>query len=334
MTFRAFVVERNGPDITTKVDELELDTLPPGEILVRTTWSSVNYKDAMTTQPKNRVASISPLIPGIDLAGFIEDSSDPRFEIGNKVLVHGYDLGVGHHGGFSEMARVPADWIVPLPDGLSARQAMAIGTAGYTAFISMQRLEAAGITPGAGPILVTGASGGVGSTAVALLASMGYEVVASSGKEECYQFLRDLGATRVVGRDLGEDIGSKKSSSVLGHQNWQGAIDCVGGETLSQILKTLRHNGVVAASGLTGGTDITTTIYPFIIRNVSLMGIDSSNTEIEQRRQIWTEISNRFPLELLDKIVSAEIGLDDLRKTFSEVLRAKIHGRILVRTTN
>lgn len=333
MTFRAFIVERNEASTSTRVDELDLSALPPGEVLVRTTWSSVNYKDAMTTQPNNRVASISPLIPGIDLAGIVEDSSDPSFELGSEVIVHGYNLGVGHHGGFSEMARVPSNWVVPLPTGLTARQSMAIGTAGYTAFISLQRLESVGINPDGGPILVTGASGGLGSTAVALLASLGYEVIASSGKEDCYDFLRSLGATHLIGRDLGDTTDPKKSSSALGHQSWQGAIDCVGGRTLSQILRTLRHNGVVAASGLTGGTDITTTIYPFIIRNVSLLGVDSANTEIEKRRQIWTEISNRFPLEYLDKIVSEEIGLDDLEKTCNEVINAKIHGRILVRTT-
>ena len=241
MTFAAYLVTRDGDTIGRSVSELDDDDLAPGEVLIDVEWSAVNYKDAMVTVPGNRVARTSPLVPGVDLAGTVAASDDPELPVGTAVLVHGYDLGVARHGGFAERARVPAAWVVPLPADLDARRAMVVGTAGFTAVLSLRRLETLGLDPGAGPVLVTGATGGVGSMAVALLAQHGYEVVASSGKTHEHDYLRRLGAAEIVGRDaLGGHDGR-----VLGPERWAAAVDCVGGPTLAAVLRSraLRRGG-------------------------------------------------------------------------------------------
>lgn len=326
MTFAAFVARRHDERVETGVEELEESDLPQGEVLIAVEWSGLNYKDAMAVQPANKVARRSPLIPGVDLAGTVQASSDPAVAPGDAVLVHGYDLGVAHHGGFSQLARVPASWVVPLPASLDARQAMIVGTAGFTAHLSLRRLERLGLRPGEGPLVVTGASGGVGSMAVALAAHQGFEVVASSGKAEEHQYLRHLGASDVVGRD---DLGVAEGR-VLGPERWAGAIDCVGGATLSQVLRTLRYGGAVAASGLVAGTELATTVYPFIVRNVSLLGIDSVATPIEQRRALWEDLSLHLPTELLEDIVARQIGLDQLPEALSEQMAGRTRGRVLL----
>ena len=326
MSFRALTLTRDDSTIRPVVAELSEDELPPGEVLVEVAWSALNFKDAMVTQPGNRVARISPLVPGIDLAGTVRASTDPLVPVGREVLAHGYDIGVSRHGGFAELARVPASWVVPLPVGLSLRHAMVIGTAGFTSLLSVRRLEQLGISPDQGPVLVTGATGGVGSTAVATLAHRGYEVVASSGKEHEHDYLRRLGATEVIGRDQIE----AEPGRVLGPERWAAAVDCVGGATLAQVLRTLRYGGAVAASGLTGGTALETNVFPFITRHVSLLGIDSVLTPIEERRAVWAGAAGAFAPEALDAIVSTEVGLDDLYPALTAQLAAAVRGRVLV----
>ncbi|MGH9089054.1 MAG: acryloyl-CoA reductase, partial [Acidimicrobiales bacterium] len=303
------------------------EDLPPGEVLVDVEWSAVNYKDAMVTVPGNRVARKSPLVPGVDLAGTVAASDDPDLAPGTPVLVHGYDLGVARHGGFATRARVPAGWVVPLPPDLDARRAMVIGTAGFTAVLSLRRLEQVGVAPGGGPVLVTGASGGVGSAAVAVLAGHGYEVVASTGKADEHDYLRRLGAAEVVGRDaVAGDEGR-----VLGVERWAAAVDCVGGSTLAAILRALRYGGAVAASGLTAGTDLATTVYPFIVRGVSLLGVDSVSVPLAARRAVWATMGGELAAPVLDDMVAAEIGLDGLDGALADMLGGQVRGRVLVR---
>jgi acrylyl-CoA reductase (NADPH) len=281
----------------------------------------------MVTRPGNRVARISPLIPGVDLAGTVLDSNEPSIRVGQGVIAHGYDLGVAHHGGFSELARVPAGWVVPLPATLTTRRAATIGTAGFTAALSLHRLEHHGLEPASGPVLVTGASGGVGSMAVSLLASRGYQVVASTGKASEHDYLLGLGAAEVIDRDdlLGEP------ERTLGPERWAGAVDCVGGSTLSAVLRTLRYGAAVAASGLTGGNAFESTVYPFIVRSVSLIGIDTVQTPIAERRSVWEEMATDWPPEVLDRMVDQELTLDRLEPALERIMGGGVRGRVLVR---
>ncbi len=325
MRFPAYLLAKSGAVIRPSVVQLSEDDLPAGEVLIRVEWSAINFKDAMVTRPGNRVARIFPLVPGVELAGRVEESTSPDFDAGQRVLVQGYDLGVAHHGGFAGFARVPADWVVPLPDALSNRHAAIIGLAGYTALLSLQRLLRHGATPDDGPVLVTGASGGVGSAAVALLAHNGFEVVASSGKTAEQDYLKELGASRVVGRQFTEDDGR-----TLGPQMWGAVVDCVGGTALAEALRTVRYGGAVAASGLTGGNELTTTVYPFITRGVALLGIDTVATPIEERRALWSDMADTFPMQHCDDMVNEEIGLDGLTAALDSVLDAAVRGRILV----
>ena len=275
-SFRALVAEKQDDDVARGIQDLRADDLPDGDIVVRVDWSSVNYKDALAVSPKGRVAQISPLVPGVDLAGTVVEGEGE----GSEVIVHGHDLGVAHHGGFAEYARVPGEWVVPLPDGLSSRQAMALGTAGFTAGLSVQRLEEHGVEPGDGPVLVLGASGGVGSTAVGILAARGFEVVAATGKPDEADWLRELGASEVLSREET----SEESKKPMESERWAAVVDPVGGKALAYALRTTKYGGAVAASGLTGGTSLETTVFPFILRAVSLLGVDSVNTPDDVRR--------------------------------------------------
>jgi acrylyl-CoA reductase (NADPH) len=327
MPWRALVATRADGTVRLHVEDLPDDELPPGEVTVDVEWSAVNYKDAMVSMPGNRVARRSPLVPGVDLSGMVALSDDPAIPPGTSVLVHGYDLGVDHHGGFATRARVPAGWVVPLPDGLSTRRAAAIGTAGFTAVLSVAKLRRAGVEPGQGPILVTGASGGVGSMAVATLALQGFEVVASTGKADEHDYLRMLGAGEVVGRDAVTTPGGR----VLASERWAGAVDCVGGEPLAAVIRAVRYGGAVAASGLTAGTDLPLTVYPFIIRGVSLLGVDSVSTPIAERRSVWATMADALPGTTVDAMVAQEVGLDALPAVLADVLAARVRGRVLVR---
>jgi acrylyl-CoA reductase (NADPH) len=326
-TFDALVVAGAGETREINVQRLTLDDLPAGAVTIRVDWSAINYKDGMVTRPGNRVARISPLIPGVDLVGTVIASTDPTVTVGQEVIAHGYDLGVAHHGGFSQLARVPAGWVVPLPDGLTARRAAVIGTAGFTAALSLHRLEAHGLAAGDGPVLVTGASGGVGSMAVSLLAARGYEVVASTGRSSEHDYLTGLGASSVVDR---HDL-VVAPERTLGPERWAGAVDCVGGPTLAAVLRTLRYGAAVAASGLTGGNQLETTVYPFIVRNASLIGVDTVQTPIVERRAVWEQLASAWPLDLIDGMVHDELTLAQLQPGLELILAGGVRGRMLVR---
>ncbi len=324
--FRAFVAEKFDDRVERAVRELGPDDLPPGEVTIRTAWSSVNYKDGLATIPNGKVARISPLIPGIDLAGTVVASDDPTIVVGDEVIAHGYELGVARHGGFTEYERVPAGWVVPLPVGLSARDAMVIGTAGFTAGMSVVALEARGLTPDRGPVLVTGATGGVGRTALAILVERGYEAWASTGKAEAHDELLALGAAGIVSR--GEV--TTESARPLESERWAAAIDSVGGATMPYLLRTLRYGGAVAASGNTGGVPFATTVLPFILRGVGLLGIDSVGVPIAERRRIWDRLASDLrPRALGDAIT--EVTLDSLEPALDGILAGRARGRWIVR---
>jgi acrylyl-CoA reductase (NADPH) len=316
---RAFIAEKTEEGVVRGVrDDIQIADLGEGDVLVRVAWSSVNYKDALATIAKGQVARISPLIPGIDLAGTDEDS-------GEEVLAHGYELGVSHHGGYAECARVPSEWVVPLPDGLSAKQAMTIGTAGYTAARCVMALENAGLTPAAGPVLVTGASGGVGSTAVDILAARGYEVVASSGKGE--DFLLSLGAAEVISR---EDAAGDAARPIE-KARWAGVVDCVGGEVLAGALRGVKYGGAVAACGNTGGVKLPTTVLPFILRGVTLFGVDSVQTPIKERVKTWKRLASDLRPPHLEDALAHETDLDGLEDVLTKILAGEVSGRTIVR---
>jgi acrylyl-CoA reductase (NADPH) len=322
--FPAFRAVTDGESIERGVVTMSVGELPDDGVLVEVHWSSVNFKDGLASTPTGRVARISPLVPGIDLAGVLTEPAGD-LPAGTPVLAHGYEIGVARHGGFAAYARVPADQLVSLPDGLSARDAMAVGTAGFTAAMSVIALEHHGVVPGSGPVLVTGATGGVGSTAVGMLAALGYEVVASTGKPEAADFLTSLGASAVIDRgELAEESRRPLEASV-----WAGAVDCVGGVTLANVLKKIRYGGSVAASGLTGGPGLPTTVLPFILNSVNLLGIDSVMVPIERRRAVWGRIAGDLRPAGLDRI-GHEIGLDGLDAALTAILAGQAHGRWIV----
>ena len=323
-SFAAFTAEKTDDGFRRGVTELTLDDLPDGDVVIDVEWSSVNYKDHLAATEKGRVARVSPLVPGVDLAGTVRSSDAPGIAAGDAVLVHGYDLGVAHHGGYAAVARVPSGWVVPLPAGLTAREAMIVGTAGYTAALSVLTLLDHGLEPGAGTVLVTGATGGVGSMAVAMLARLGFTVAASTGKADAAEFLRGLGAAEVVDRDDLTDT-SKPLQSV----RWAGAVDAVGGATLAHVLATLAPGGAVAASGNVGGADLPTTVLPFILRGVALFGIDSAGTPIDGRREVWGRIATDLKPSGLDGMEQV-VDLAHLENALDEIGRGSVTGRYVV----
>lgn len=321
--FAAFTATRDGDEVRREVTTWRRDDLGDGEVTIRVAWSSVNYKDALATIPKGQVARVSPLIPGIDLAGTVVASSTPDVAEGDEVLAHGYAIGVAHHGGYAEYARVPADWVVALPDGMTARDAMTIGTAGYTAAMSVARIQEHGVTPDDGQVLVTGASGGVGSVGVDLLGQLGYEVVASTGDADAHDWLRDRGAAEIIDRLDTDDI------RPLARQRWAAAVDCLGGAPLARILSETGIGGIVAASGNTAGLALHTSVAPFILRGVTLAGIDSANHPIADRRALWARLADDLRPSHLE--ASDEVDLDGLEQTLDAILQGRTRGRVLVR---
>jgi putative YhdH/YhfP family quinone oxidoreductase len=330
-TFRAFVAEKSedGASVMRGVRPFTAADLPDGEVEVRVAWSSVNYKDALATVPDAKVARISPLIPGIDLAGRVVASRDSTVAVGDPVVAHGYDLGVARHGGYGEFTRLPAGYVVALPDGLSLRDAMAVGTAGFTAAMSVAALERNGVAPGSGPVVVTGASGGVGSVAVAILAARRHEVWAATGKADEEERLRGLGAVGVVPRDEC----TAASPRPLESARWAGAVDTVGAATLPWVLRTLRPGGAVASSGNAGGAALSTTVLPFILRGVALLGMDSANMPIGERRALWSRIATDLHPAGLDdgRLGLTEVALDELEPALDAILAGEARGRWVVR---
>lgn len=324
-TFPAFVVDNDPENPSRGVKQVTLDDIASDGVLIEVEWSSVNYKDGLASTPSGKVSRISPIIPGIDIAGTVVDPAGSALAVGTKVIAHGYDIGVARHGGYAGFARVPADWVLALPDGLSTREAMVVGTGGFTAAESVVALERHGLTPGSGPVLVTGATGGVGSMAVSMLAGLGYEVVASSGKQSQADFLVGLGASSVVDRaEFSADDPRPLQSTV-----YAAAVDCVGGVTLANVLKRINYGGAVAASGLTGGASVPTTVMPFILRGVALLGIDSVNCSMDFRREVWSRIASDLKPRGLESI-GHDITLHDLDGVLASILRGEVSGRYVV----
>ncbi|HET7828765.1 MAG TPA: acryloyl-CoA reductase [Candidatus Limnocylindrales bacterium] len=325
-TFRAYVVDKpaDGPFIRG-LRELAPDDLPPGEVTVRVEWSSVNFKDGLAAREDGKVARTYPLVAGIDLAGEVVASDDDAFPIGSKVIANGYEIGTAKHGGYGELARIPAAWTVPLPPGLTTRDAMAIGTAGFTAAMSVDALERHGLRPGDGPVLVTGAAGGVGSTAIAILAQRGHEVWAATGKADEQDRLRELGAAGFLTRDEVTAPGRPLEST-----RWAGAVDTVGAATLPYVLRTLRLGAAVASSGNASGSELRTTVFPFILRGVALLGMDSANLPIAQRRSLWARLSDDLLPRGIDDGIT-EVDLDTLEPALDAIVAGEARGRWVVR---
>ncbi|WP_147804650.1 oxidoreductase [Alkalicoccus halolimnae] len=321
--FKAFVTEGDGRG---RIVSRKMEDLSKGEVTIKVHYSGVNYKDSMALNKKTKIAKEYPLIPGIDLAGEVIESESGDFKKGDEVIVTSYELGTGHDGGYSQFARVPADWVVPLPEGLTTREAMIIGTAGFTAALSIHKLEENGLTPDDNPVLVTGATGGVGSMAVDMLSKNNYKVAASTGKKTEHEFLKKLGASEIVSRD---EV-TPEEVKPLQKQVWAAAVDPTGGKALASILSSTKYNGAVAVSGLTAGVEVPTTVMPFILRSVNLLGIDSVNCPMDLRRTVWKRAAEDLKPDHLEDIVQ-EITLDELQGALDDILESKISGRVLVK---
>lgn len=324
----ALVADASGEEARLEVTEIPATELGEGDVVIAVNWSSVNYKDGLASSKNGKVARISPLVPGIDLAGTVVDAGQSSLSVGQSVLAHGYELGVAHHGGYSQYARVPGEWVVPLPSSLTERQAMALGTAGFTAALSVVALEEHGLTPGEGSVLVTGATGGVGSVAVSILAARGYRVTAVTGKPDAADWLRSMGAEQVIDRSAVSDV-----SRPLQKEAWAGAVDCVGGDTLAHVLAALRNGSAVAASGNTGGVKLPLTVFPFILRGVALLGVDSVNVPIERRRMVWERLATDLRPATLDDLATDEVTLDSVPRALERILAGQAQGRTVVRVS-
>ncbi|MFP5107142.1 acrylyl-CoA reductase family protein [Neobacillus sp. C211] len=324
--FQAMVLDKVNDQTKLEIKQLSMDDLPEGEVTIRVAYSSVNFKDGAVAI-LNKFVTSYPIVPGIDLAGTIIDSKDERFKTGDEVIVTSYQLGTGHFGGFSEIARVPAEWVVPLPTGLSLKESMILGTAGFTAALAVQRLEDNGLEPSYGPVLVAGATGGVGSIAVNILAKKGYDVVASTGKTDQEEYLKGLGAKQIIHRDEIVD----NDNQPVREEKWAGAVDPVGGKTLQYILSTLKYGGSVATCGFTGGSDVSTTVFPHISRGINWLGVDSVEYPMEKRLNVWNRLGDDLKPTKLNKEMVNEISLKELPEVLGTILQGKVRGRILVK---
>lgn len=321
---QALLLEQQDGKTLASVQTLDESRLPEGDVTVDVHWSSLNYKDALAITGKGKIIRNFPMIPGIDFAGTVRTSEDPRFHAGQEVLLTGWGVGENHWGGLAEQARVKGDWLVAMPQGLDARKAMIIGTAGFTAMLCVMALEDAGVRPQDGEIVVTGASGGVGSTAVALLHKLGYQVVAVSGRESTHEYLKSLGASRILSRD------EFAESRPLEKQLWAGAIDTVGDKVLAKVLAQMNYGGCVAACGLAGGFTLPTTVMPFILRNVRLQGVDSVMTPPARRAQAWQRLVADLPESFYTQ-AAQEISLAEAPKFAEAIINNQIQGRTLVK---
>jgi acrylyl-CoA reductase (NADPH) len=323
--FRALVLEDEGGKVHAAIKQLPISSLPEGDVLISVAYSSLNYKDALAVTNRGKIVRRFPMVPGIDFSGTVVESKSPQFKPGDEVVLTGWGVGEEHWGGLAQLARVKSDWLLPLPDRLTLKHAMAIGTAGLTAMFCIMALEEHGVLPDESNVLVTGATGGVGSMAVTLLARLGYRVVASTGKEDAHEFLKSLGAQEIIHR---RELAGH-SDKPLESSRWAGAIDSVGGETLSAILRQMNRDGCVAAVGLAGGAELHTTVYPFILRGVSLVGISSVYTPVERRRAAWTRLARELPMEILDSMTQTA-RLDDVPALSEQMISEKTRGRVVV----
>ena len=326
MSFKAYLISSSdGKTVSANFKQMTEDELDPGEVTLRVAHSSVNFKDALAATGAGRIIRRFPCIGGIDMSGIVTASQDPRFVAGDAVLCTSYDVGVAHHGGYAELARVPADWVVKLPPGMTLKEAMALGTAGFTAGLAVARMEHDGLTPAKGPVLVNGATGGVGSIAIGILAKLGYQVVALTGKEEQSAYLKKIGASEVMLRSSLDLTKIKPLDST----RWAGAVDNLGGEVLSWLASTMQIGGTLASVGLAAGTSLNTTVMPFILRGVSLLGIDSVNCPMPQRAEVWRRLAADMRPQHLESITRS-IAFADLPGVFDDFIKARVTGRIVV----
>ena len=325
--FNALVVNKDEESGKTSaaVERISTDQLPAGNVVVNVEYSTVNYKDGLCIGPGGGLVREYPHVPGIDFAGTIESSDDPRYSAGDSVVLTGWRVGEVHWGGYAQKARVNADWLVPLPSGLSSRQAMAVGTAGFTAMLAVMALEDHGLKPDQGPVLVTGAAGGVGSVATAILANLGYEVAAVTGRPETEEYLRALGATQIVPR---EEI-NETVKRPLERETWAGCVDAVGGDMLARVLGQMKYGGSVSAVGLAGGAGLPATVIPFLLRGVNLLGIDSVMQPYDNRLRAWEHIAKDLPMDKLEAMIHPAT-LSDLPALGKDILKGQVKGRVVV----
>jgi putative YhdH/YhfP family quinone oxidoreductase len=323
-TYKALVVRQEGERFSRKIEEVPFGFLPESEVLIKVSYAGLNYKDALSASGHKGVTRSFPHTPGVDASGIVEKSSSPEFKPGQEVIVTSFDLGMNTKGGFAEYISVPTGWVVPLPEGLSLKDAMIMGTAAFTAALALHKMETSGQNPEMGELVVTGASGGVGSMAVAILAKRGYRVIASSGKQEHYSWLKSIGAKRCISREGANDESGKPLLST----QWAGGIDTVGGNTLATLIKSCGKEGSIAVCGLVGSHELQTTVYPFILNGVNILGVDSAETPIDLRKRIWHLLATSYrPDRLADmgKIVS----LDEISAYMDEILGGETSGRIV-----
>lgn len=327
MNFKALVVTKDAESGRTQasVQQVTLDQLPPGNVLVAVEYSTVNYKDGLCIGSGGGLVRNYPHVPGIDFAGTVHSSDDPRYRPGDKVVLTGWRVGEVRWGGYAQMARVEADWLVPLPAGLTTRQAMAVGTAGFTAMLAIMALENHGLTPGNGPVLVTGAAGGVGSVAVAILARLGYQVAAVTGRPDAADYLRGLGASQIVARETINQAVKRPLES----ETWAGCIDAVGGEMLARVLGQMKYGASVAAVGLAGGANYPGNVVPFLLRGVNLLGIDSVMQPFAKRQAAWARLARDLPLDRLEAMIQPAT-LADLPRLGADILKGQVKGRVVL----
>lgn len=324
-TFKALFLTQQDKKTVATIKQLALADLPPGDVLVAVEFSSLNYKDGLAITGKGKIVRQFPMIPGVDLAGTVLESDAPDYKSGDKVVLTGWEIGEKYWGGYSQRARLQSQWLVPLPDGLDTQKAMAIGTAGFTAMLCVMTLEEAGISPHRElPVLVTGASGGVGSVAVALLAKLGYPVAAVTGRKESHDYLKELGATEIVERT---EMGTPPRP--LENQRWSGAIDTIGSTILARVLAEIQYGGSVAACGLAGGADLPTTVMPFILRGISLRGVDSVKCPLPRRKRAWERLAHDLPANAL-KAIAHIASLEEVTQLAEDIVAGKVRGRVVV----
>lgn len=323
-SFKALRLHAGDPEPSRRIETLELDVLSPGAVVIEVAWSSINYKDALASRGRNGIVRQFPRIGGIDLTGVVAESTDMRFSPGDKVIVHGFGIGVDHDGGHAQMARVSGDWVMHLPDTFSLFEGAVLGAAGYTAGLSLHLMELNGLDPGAGPVIVTGATGGVASVAIDMLANRGYRVTAMTGKADAHDDLRALGATDIVGR-----VTSAPVVKPLEKAQWAGAVDSVGGACLAWLTRTMQPEGVITAFGNAGGLELDATVLPFILRGVRLLGVNA-NSPMELRKEVWAKIASVYRPSQLARYASI-IELEQLPQTMDRLLNGELRGRTVIR---